>query len=109
MAGVNLIKRLVQLGLLDSKNVDNARQVKSATTRYENIKKENSVFAKREKLAAKNNFDTVIKEEKFPKNIQIERYSSKAYHVFGHIYIYIYIHIYIYVAVTILFLVQDVS
>ena len=69
MAGVNLIKRLVQLGLLDSKNVDNARQVKSATTRYENIKKENSVFAKREKLAAKNNFDTVIKEEKFPKNI----------------------------------------
>jgi hypothetical protein len=69
MAGVNLIKRLVQLGLLDSKNVDNARQVKSATTRYENIKKENSVFAKREKLAAKNNFDTVIKEEEFPKNI----------------------------------------
>lgn len=69
MAVANLIKRLVQLELLDPKNVDNARQVKSATTRYENIKKENSVFAKREKLAEKNNFDTVMDAEEFPKNI----------------------------------------
>lgn len=69
MAVTNLIKRLVQLELLDPQNVDNARQVKSATTRYENIKKENPVFARREKLAAKNNFDTVIKEEEFTKNI----------------------------------------
>jgi hypothetical protein len=69
IAAANLIKRLIQLKLLDPKNANNPSRVKSATNKYENIKKENSVFAKRERLAAKNNFDTVMDAEEIPKNI----------------------------------------
>jgi hypothetical protein len=69
ISAVNLIKRLIQLKLLDPKNADNPSRVKSATKRYEDIKKQNSVFAKRERLAAKNNFDTVMDAEEIPKNI----------------------------------------
>lgn len=69
ISAVNLVKRLIQLKLLDPKNADNPSRVKSATKRYEDIKKQNSVFAKRERLAAKNNFDTVMDAEEIPKNI----------------------------------------
>jgi len=69
IAAVNLVKRLIQLKLLDPKNADNPSRVKSATEKYEDIKKQNSVFAKRERLAAKNNFDTVMDAEEIPKNI----------------------------------------
>lgn len=69
IAAANLVKRLIQLKLLDPKNANNPSRVKSATNKYEKIKKENSVFAKRERLAAKNNFDTVMNAEDIPKNI----------------------------------------
>lgn len=65
----NIIKRLAQLGILSLENMNNPSKIKSATNKYEKIKKENSVFAKRERLAAKNNFDTVMDAEEFPKNI----------------------------------------
>ena len=65
----NIIKRLAQLGILSLENMNNPSKIKSATNQYETIKKENSVFAKRERLAEKNNFDTVMDAEEFPKNI----------------------------------------
>ena len=65
----NIIKRLAQLGILSLENMNNPSKIKSATNQYETIKKENNVFAKRERLAAKNNFDTVMDAEEFPKNI----------------------------------------
>lgn len=69
IAAANLVKRLIQLKLLNPKNVNNPSRVKTATEKYEDIKKQNSVFAKRERLAAKNNFDTVMDAEEIPKNI----------------------------------------
>lgn len=63
------IRRLIQLGLLAAEQADNATQVKRATTSYENAKKKSKVFAEREKLAQKNDFETVTKSESFPKNI----------------------------------------
>ena len=63
------IRRLIQLGLLAAEQADNATQVKRATTSYENAKKKSKVFAEREKLAEKNDFETVTKSESFPKNI----------------------------------------
>lgn len=59
MANVGIIPRLLQLGFLKPESLKNAAAVKSAQTKYNKALKSDKAFARNEKIAAENDYQTV--------------------------------------------------